>query len=145
MSKKMFLVLVCALFLIFTGAQSMAQNTPDQAASQAANAASQAKDDAAQALGDPETKAKVQEEMQELVAELDLTNEQQKQLKPILQDEFKQLKAVHDDASLSPDQKKTKATEIRENVKSQMNSILTPDQQKKLGEMKEKAKENLDR
>jgi Spy/CpxP family protein refolding chaperone len=145
MSKKMFLVLVCALFLVFTGAQSMAQNTPDQAASQAANAAPQAKDDAAQALGDPETKAKVQEEMQELVAELDLTNEQQKQLKPILQDEFKQLKAVNDDTSLPPDQKKTKITEIRENAKSQINSILTPDQQKKLGEMKEKAKENLDK
>jgi periplasmic protein CpxP/Spy len=145
MSKKMFLVLVCALFLVFTGAQSMAQNTPDQAASQAANAASQAKDDAAQALADPETKAKVQAKLQELSTELNLTDDQKTQLKPVLQDEFKQLKALHDDASLSPDQKKTKATEIHESAKSQINSILTPDQQKKLGEMKEKAKENLEK
>ena len=108
MSKKMFLVLVCALFLVFTGAQSMAQNTPDQAASQAANAASQAKDDAGQALADPETKAKVQAKLQELSTELNLTDDQKDKLKPVLQDEFKQLKAVKDDASLSPDQKKNK-------------------------------------
>jgi periplasmic protein CpxP/Spy len=145
MSKKMFLILVCALFLVFTGAQSMAQNTPDKAASQAANAASQAKDDAAQAMADPETKAKMQAKLQELSTELNLTDDQKTQLKPVLQDEFKQLKAVNDDTSLPPDQKKTKITEIRENAKSQMNSILSPDQQKKLGEMKEKAKENLDK
>jgi len=145
MSKKMFLVLVCALFLVFTGAQAMAQNTPDQAASQAANAASQAKDDAAQALADPETKAKVEAKLQELSTELNLTDDQKTKLKPVLQDEFKQLKAVKDDASLSPDQKKEKITSIREGTKPQIDSILTPDQQKKRGEMKEKAKENLDK
>ena len=75
----------------------MAQNTPDQAASQAANAASQAKDDAAQALADPEVKAKVQAKLQELATELNLTDDQKAQLKPILQDEFKQAKAVKED------------------------------------------------
>jgi len=145
MSKKMFLVLVCALFLVFTGAQSMAQNTPDQAASQAANAASQAKDDAAQALADPETKAKVQAKLQELSTELNLTDDQKDKIKPVLQDEFKQLKAVKDDTSLSPDQRKTKATDIHESTKSQINSFLTPEQQKKLSDMREKAKENIDK
>src|SRR5262245_16850599 len=145
MSKRMFLVLVCALFLVFTGAQCVAQNTPDQAASQAANAASQAKDDAAQAMADPETKAKVQAKLQELATELNLTDDQKDKIKPVLQDEFKQLKGVKDDASLSPDQKQTKATEIHESTKSQINSFLTPDQQKKLAEKREKAKENLDK
>ena len=131
MSKKMFLVLVCALFLVFTGAQSMAQNTPDQAASQG--------------IADPETKAKVQAKLQELATELNLTDDQKNQIKPVLQGEFQQLKGVSDDASLSPDQKKAKATEIHEGAKSQINSILTPEQQKKLAEMREKAKENMNK
>jgi Spy/CpxP family protein refolding chaperone len=144
MSKRMFLVLVCALFLVFTGAQCVAQNTPDQAASQAATAASQAKDDASQAMVDPETKAKVQAKLQELSTELNLTDDQKTQLKPVLQDEFKQLKAVHDDASMSPEQKKAKAAEIHDGAKSQMGSILTPEQQKKLAAMKDKAKADHD-
>ena len=136
MSKRTLVILACALFLAFAGLQVVAQSTPDQAASQA-NAASQTKDDASQAMTDPETKAKVEEEMQELVHELDLTNDQQKQLKPILQDQFKQLKAVKDDASMSPEQKKAKAAEIHNGAKSQIGSILTPEQKKKLAEMKE--------
>jgi periplasmic protein CpxP/Spy len=144
MSKKMFLVLVCALFLVFTGAQSMAQNNPDKAASQAASSASQAQNDAGQVL-DPETKAQVQSKLQEISTELNLTDDQKDKIKPVLQDEFKQLKAVKDDASLSPDQRQAKAKEIHESTKSQINSFLTPDQQKKLGEMREKAKENLDK
>ena len=121
----------------------MAQDKPDQAASQAATAASQAKDDA-QAL-DPETKAQVQAKLQEISSELNLTDDQKDKIKPVLQDEFKQLKAVKDDASLSPDQKKTKATEIHESTKSQINSFLNPDQQKKLSEIREKARENMDK
>ena len=145
MSKKMLLVIVCALFLVFTAAQSMAQHTPDQAASQAANAASQAMNNAPQALGDPETKAKVQAKLQELSTELNLTDDQKDKIKPVLQDEFKQLKGLKDDASLSPDQKQTKAKEIHESTKSQINSLLTPEQQKKLSDMREKARENIDK
>jgi Spy/CpxP family protein refolding chaperone len=136
MSKRTLVVLVCALFLAFAGLQVVAQSTPDQAASQA-NAASQTKDDAAQATAGPDISVKVDEEMQKLVPELDLTNEQQKKMKPILQDEFKQLKAVKDDASLSPEQKKAKAAEIQDGAKSQIGSILTPGQKKKLAAMKE--------
>jgi periplasmic protein CpxP/Spy len=145
MSQKMLLALMCALFVAIAGAQSLAQKTPDQAASQASSATSQAKDDAAQAMGDPETKAKVQAKLQELSTELNLTDDQKTQLKPVLQGEFKQLKAVHDDASLSPEQKKAKITEIRQSAKSQMGSILTPEQQKKLASMKEEATEDHDK
>jgi Spy/CpxP family protein refolding chaperone len=137
MSQRMFLVLMCALFVVLAGALGLAQTTPGQAASQAAGAASQAKDDAAQAMGDPETKAKADAKLQELSTELNLTDEQKTQLKPVLQGEVRQLKGVHDDASLSPDQKKAKMTEIHESTKSQMSSILTPEQQKKLAAMKE--------
>jgi periplasmic protein CpxP/Spy len=133
MNKKMLLVLTCALLLAFAGVQGFAQSTADQAASQAASAASQA----GQAVGDADTQAKVQARLQSLSSELNLTDEQKTQLKPILQDEAQQLKALHDDSSLSPDQKKAKVAEIRQSHKSQMSSILTPEQQKKLDSMKQ--------
>ena len=88
---------------------------------------------------DPETRAKVQEKLQQISGELNLSDDQKQQLKPILQNEFQQLKAVKDDTSLSDDQKRSKVGEIRGNAKSQMSTILTPDQQKKLETMKEQA------
>jgi periplasmic protein CpxP/Spy len=137
MNKRTLLVLTCILFFACFSLQALAQSTPDQAASQASSAASQAKDDASQAMGDTDAKAKVQAKLQQLSSELNLTDDQKTQLKPVLQGEFKQLKAVHDDSSLSADQKQSKMTEIHEGAKSQINSILTPEQQKKLAEMKE--------
>jgi Spy/CpxP family protein refolding chaperone len=137
MNKKMLFVLTCVLFLAFAGLQGFAQSTADQAASQAASSASQAAGQADQAAADPETRAKVQSELQQLSSELNLTDDQKSQIKGIVQDEVQQLKTVKDDASLSPDQKKAKVAEIRQSHKSQMSSILTPEQQKKLDAIKE--------
>lgn len=136
MNKRTLLVLTCALFLALAGLQGFAQSSADPAASQAASTMSQA-GDPNQAAADPETRAKVQAKLQELSSELNLTDDQKTQIKGIVQDEVQQLKAVHDDASLSPDQKKAKVTEIRQSHKSQMSSILTPEQQKKLETIKE--------
>ena len=88
---------------------------------------------------DPETRAKVQEKLQHISTELNLTDDQKQQLKPILQSEVQQLKAVNNDASLSSDQKQAKGREIHQSAKSQMSSILTPDQQKKLASMREES------
>ena len=136
MNKKMLFVLTCVLFLAFAGLQGFAQSTADQAASQAGNAASQAATQTDQAV-DPETRAKVQAKLQQLSSELNLTDDQKGQIKSIVQDEVQQLKTVKDDASLSPDQKQAKVAEIRQSHKSQMSSILTPEQQKKLDAIKE--------
>jgi len=144
MNKRTLLVLACILGLACFGLQAMAQSTADQASQaasqakdQATSAASQAKDDASQAIADPDTRAKVEARLQKLSSELNLTDDQKTQLKPVLQGEYKQLKAIHDDSSMSPDQKQSKMTEIHEGAKSQINSILTPEQQKKLAEIKE--------
>jgi len=133
MNKKTLLVLTCALVLAFAGVQAFAQSSADQAASTASQAG--------QAAGDTAAAAKVQAKLQTLSSELNLTDEQKAQIKPILQDEVQQLKSVKDDASLSPDQKKAKVAEIRQSHKSQMSSILTPDQQKKLDSIKEQIQE----
>jgi len=118
MSKKSsILTLVVALLVGLTGMRILAQTGT--------------------AAVDPETRAKVQEKLQHISGELNLSDDQKQQLKPVLQNEFQQLKAVKDDSSLSEDQKRAKVGEIRSNAKSQMSTILTPDQQKKLESMKE--------
>jgi Spy/CpxP family protein refolding chaperone len=142
MNQRTLFVLTCALLLAFAGLQGFAQSTADQAVSQAANAGSQTMSDASQAATDADTKAKIQAKLQELSSELNLTDDQKTQLKPILQEEFNQIKAVKDDPSLSSDQKKAKVSDIRQNFKSQINSVLTPEQQKKLDTVRETAPKN---
>ncbi|HEX7287318.1 MAG TPA: hypothetical protein VF532_14120 [Candidatus Angelobacter sp.] len=127
MSKKIqFLVLTFALVLAVCCVPALAQGTADQAGTMAA---------------DPETKAKVQAGLQHLSTELNLTEDQKAKIKPILQDEYNQLSAVKADSSLSPDQKQAKVAEIHGNAKSQIQSILTPEQQQKFAAMKEEWKE----
>jgi periplasmic protein CpxP/Spy len=123
--KKNTLLFACFLCLSFAGLQARAQTPADQAATQTG-----------QAMGDTETKAKVQAKLQELASELNLTDDQKTQIKPILQGEVKELQGIKADASLSDDQKKAKATEIHSSSKSQISAILTPEQQKKLAAIK---------
>jgi Spy/CpxP family protein refolding chaperone len=119
------LALILALFVALIVPRIVAQAQTDQASTL-----------------DPATQAKVQQHLQHISSELNLTDDQKTQLKPILQNEVQQLKAVDNDTSLNPDQKKAKARDIHQSAKSQMATILTPDQQKKLASMKEEAMEN---
>jgi Spy/CpxP family protein refolding chaperone len=113
-----------------------AQSTADKAASQASDAVSNAKNDAADAVSGTQTKASVEAKLQKMSSELNLTDDQKNQLRPIMQDEVNKLKTLRGDSSLSPDQKKAKLTEIHQSLKSQMRAILTPEQLKKFAAMK---------
>ncbi len=84
--------------------------------------------------------ATAESRLEEMSKQLNLTDDQKAKLKPVLQDEAQQLQAVHNDTSLSHDQKMAKVKEIREAHKPQINNVLTPDQQKKWEEMKKKTK-----
>lgn len=88
---------------------------------------------------DQATKAKVQARLQQMSSELNLSDHQKTELKPLLETEFQQLKAVRDNTSLTPDQKRVKARQIHEGFKSQMAHILTPEQEKKLATMRQQA------
>jgi protein CpxP len=72
-----------------------------------------------------------------LSKELNLTDEQKAKVKPILEDQEKQMHAIREDSSLSQDQKHEKMMQIHETTHSQINGILTPDQQKKFAQLKE--------
>jgi Spy/CpxP family protein refolding chaperone len=89
---------------------------------------------------DPAMQAKVQQHLQQISTELNLTDDQKQKIQPILQSELQQAKSVHDDSSLSPDQKKAKMQEIHASMRSQIGPILTPEQKVKFAAMKEQAK-----
>jgi periplasmic protein CpxP/Spy len=71
-----------------------------------------------------------------LTEKLNLTEDQQAKLKPILEDQSKQMKALHDDTSLAPADKQAKMKELHEWSTEKINAVLTPDQQAKWKQMK---------
>jgi periplasmic protein CpxP/Spy len=72
-----------------------------------------------------------------LTEKLNLTEDQQAKLKPIIEDQSKQMKAIHDDTSLAPADRQAKMKEIHESSVEKMNAILTPDQQAKWKQMRQ--------
>jgi len=74
--------------------------------------------------------------LQMLSENLNLTDDQKAKLKPILQDQEQQVKAVNNDTSLTEEQKTAKKKALHESFHEQLNAVLTPEQQAKLKQMK---------
>jgi Spy/CpxP family protein refolding chaperone len=70
-----------------------------------------------------------------LTKALDLTSDQQDKIKPILESAHTQMQSVHQDTSLAPEDKRSKMKDIRDTMNSQINAVLTPDQQTKFAAM----------
>jgi Spy/CpxP family protein refolding chaperone len=79
-----------------------------------------------------------------LSKELNLTDEQKEKVRPILDEQSKQMRATQEDTSLSQEQKREKMKQIHQTTHSQINDILKPEQQKKFAELKEHQKEHRD-
>ncbi|MGA2171954.1 MAG: hypothetical protein ABSG82_02930 [Sedimentisphaerales bacterium] len=75
-----------------------------------------------------------------LAEKLNLTDAQKTAIKPILAAEVNDIKAVHQDSSLSKEQKQAKVADIRDASDKKINAILTPEQQAKWAQLKEQAK-----
>lgn len=74
---------------------------------------------------------------------INLTDEQQTKLRPILLDERMQMEALQNDTTMTTDQKVAKAQQIREAAAPKIKAILTPEQLQKLSEMqKEREQQN---
>ena len=67
---------------------------------------------------------------------LNLTPQQQTDLKTIHENQRQQAQAIKNDTSLTPDQKKAKFKELRKSSREQMMAKLTPEQQEKFKEMR---------
>jgi Spy/CpxP family protein refolding chaperone len=107
----------------------------------------------AQDAGTQESKAQAQTEngthhgqraghLEWLSKELNLTDDQKAKVKPILDEQTKQMRAMQEDSSLTQDQKREKMKQLHQTTHSQINEILTPEQQKKFAALKEQQKEH---
>ena len=70
----------------------------------------------------------VRDRFQRIAAELQLTEAQKQELKPILQDEAQKLKNVRAETGLSRRQKRAQLIQIRQDLLARVKPILTPDQ-----------------
>src|SRR5579864_4335292 len=75
--------------------------------------------------------------LQMLSEKLNLTEDQKAKLKPVLQDQMQQMKAVREDSSLSEEQKRAKMKTVHESLHDQINAVLTPEQQTKFKQMRQ--------
>ncbi len=82
-------------------------------------------------------KERGEKRMKELTEKLGLTQAQQDQIKAIMDDSLKQMKAIHDDTTLSKEDMMGKMKDLHEATHEKIRAILTPDQQKTFDEMKE--------
>ena len=78
-----------------------------------------------------------------LTRQLNLTKDQQDKIKPILENQHKQMMALRDDTSLSREQKRAKFMELRKNLMQQIQSNLTPDQVTKFQQMRQRREQRM--
>lgn len=74
--------------------------------------------------------------MDRLSKELNLTDEQKAKLQPLFEEHRKQMQSIWQDTSLTPEQKRAKAKELRQSHHQQMMAVLTPEQQQKFQQMR---------
>ena len=71
--------------------------------------------------------------LKRLSKRLNLTEDQKEKIRPILQNEEKQMKSLDEDTSLTPQERHKKTREIRMSSRSQMDGILTDEQKQMMG------------
>jgi len=72
---------------------------------------------------------------------LNLTEEQQAKLRPILSDEQQQMEAVRNDTSMTTEQKMAKVQQIRNAAGPKIKAVLTPEQIQKISVMQKQRQE----
>jgi protein CpxP len=61
-----------------------------------------------------------------------LTEEQKTKLQPIFAEQQQQVRAIRQDTSLTPEQKKAKIRDVRQKTRGEIMAVLTPEQQQQL-------------
>jgi Spy/CpxP family protein refolding chaperone len=76
-----------------------------------------------------------QQRLQHMTRDLNLTEAQQQQIKPLLESESDQMRTLQQDSSLAPPDRNAKMAQLRQGTNDQIRPILTAEQQKKFDEM----------
>jgi len=79
----------------------------------------------------------VDEQIKRLADRLNLSDDQQSKIKPILEDQRQQMGALREDTSLSREDRMSKMRSIRESTTSKISAILNDDQKKQYEAMQQ--------
>ncbi len=77
-----------------------------------------------------------EQQLARMTKQLHLTDDQQAKIKPILEEQHKQMMALRDDTSMSREDRMAKFQQIRKESFEKMHPILTAKQQKQLEQMR---------
>lgn len=77
----------------------------------------------------------VDQRLEHMTRQLNLTTDQQQKIKPILEQEQQQMMGLHQDSSMSQQDRMSKAQSIRQSTMDQIKPILTTEQQQKWEQM----------
>jgi Spy/CpxP family protein refolding chaperone len=116
-----------ALVIGLVGSTAMAAKGPNEPNKPARRAPAQGRD----------AKSRVEARLDAMTKSLDLTAEQREKVKPILEEQMKQMEAVRADQSMSAEQKRAKSQEIRKEYNDKIEQVLTPEQKEKFKKMQQ--------
>lgn len=85
-----------------------------------------------------ERREEMRDNAKKMAKELDLTATQEIQVEAIHKQTAEAMKAIHNDASLTEDQRRAKGRELRQSTETQVDAVLTPPQRVKAKAMREK-------
>ncbi len=85
----------------------------------------------------------VDQQMKHFTKALKLSDDQQTKVRSVLEEQHKQMEQVHNDSSLSREDRFSKMKQIHESTNTQIKSVLNEDQQKKFDEIQQKHQEHM--
>jgi Spy/CpxP family protein refolding chaperone len=130
----------CLLVLFAAGAISIATSFATAQDSAPANPQSQPSQDHGGWHHGPQDPA---QRSKELTKHLNLTSDQQTKVQDIFQSEHTQMESLHQDSSLSQQDRRAKMMDIHTSTNSQVRALLDPNQQKKWDEMQAKREQRM--
>jgi periplasmic protein CpxP/Spy len=85
----------------------------------------------------------VDDQVKHMAKKLNLSDDQQAKLKPILEDQRKQMQQIRDDSSLSREDRFSKMKSVHENSAAQIKALLNEDQQRQFDKMQAERREHM--
>src|SRR5512138_2862944 len=124
-SRRYWMAVVALATALNTGALIAAESTGS------AGGADQPKPARKQAPAGDQVRERARDRMQVVAQELNLTEDQKTQLKPIFKKEADKLRALREDTALTREQRQEKLKAIREEFQKEVKPVLTADQWEK--------------
>jgi Spy/CpxP family protein refolding chaperone len=85
-----------------------------------------------------------QRQVNRLAKRLNLTEDQKNQILPILTDRQQQMKSIHEDSSLSPQDRRAKMRTVWEDSDAKIKAVLNDDQKQKYDQMQQQRRERME-